>query len=45
MTNFNQQCELFRGHEDTITSSSHNLQHNCLPNQIAGTQCASQYDM
>ena len=32
------------GHEDTIKRSSHNLQHNSLPNHIPGIQCTSKYD-
>ena len=29
------------GHEDTIIDCSFDVQHNCLPSQIAGVQCAS----
>ena len=32
------------GREDNITSCSSSPQHNCLPNQIAGVKCASQYN-
>ena len=32
------------GHEDTVTSCPFNFQHNCLPDQIAGVQCTSQFD-